>query len=149
MAQYIGFSTINAGKPRSAHMTPGKAGGVGSVVQPVIYGKKFRLVDDKLVIQDLINAFNISQGQVVGNPGYGTTLWSFAFDPNTSETQQAIVDEVRRIVHADPRILLNAVNVYTQEHGILVEMEIAVQPNQQAQLLNLFFNSTTRQAVVQ
>ena len=34
-----------------------------------------------------INALNISQGQLPGKPGYGTTLWSFIFDPNTADVQ--------------------------------------------------------------
>ena len=149
MAQYIGFSTINAGKLRSANLTPGPAGGTGSLVQPIIYGKKFRLEDDKLVIQDLLNTFNISQGQKVGNPGYGTTLWSFIFEPNTADVQQAIETEVRRVAMSDPRILLNTTTVYAHEHGILIEVEIAVMPNNQAQLLSIFFNSSTKTASLQ
>jgi len=36
MPSYIGFSTINANKPRSTNLPAGIAGGVGSMVQPVI-----------------------------------------------------------------------------------------------------------------
>ena len=62
MPSYIGFSTINANKPRSTNLPAGLAGGVGSMVQPVIPGKKYRLVDEALVIQDFIISLNIHQG---------------------------------------------------------------------------------------
>lgn len=149
MASYIGFSTINANKLRSTNLSPGPAGGTGSVVQPIIYGKKFRLVDDKLVIQDLVNAFNIQQGQKVGNPSYGTSVWSYIFAPNTIDVQQNIIAEVRRVAKADPRIIVNTVNAFTQDNGILIEVELAVLPNNQAQLLNIFFNSSSRVAAIQ
>lgn len=149
MATYIGFSTINASKPRSTNLQPGKDGGTGSTVQPIIYGKKFRLVDDKLVIQDLVNAFNIQQGQKVGNPAYGSNIWSYIFSPNTTDVQQSIIAEVRRVVNTDPRIILNTVNAYAQDNGILIEMEIAVTLNNTAQMLSLFFNSNSRQVIVQ
>ena len=90
MPSYIGFSTINANKPRSTNLPAGIAGGVGSMVQPVNPGKKYRLVDESLVIQDFINSLNIQQGQKVGNPGYGTTLWSFVFEPNTFDVQNKL-----------------------------------------------------------
>lgn len=145
MASYIGFSTINAGKPRSKNMQSGSAGGVGSIPQPIVYGKKFRLTDEKLVIQDLVNAFNIQQGQKVGNPAYGTSLWSHVFSPNTSDIQQTIIAEVRRVVAADPRLVMNTIKAYAMEQGILVELELAVTLTNTAQLLNLFFNTNTRQ----
>lgn len=149
MASYIGFSTINAGKPRSTKMQPGKTGGVGSLSQPLIYGKKFRLVDEQLVVQDLVNAFNIQQGQKVGNPGYGTSIWNYVFAPNTPEVQQNIVDEVRRVISTDPRIIVNVINAYAQENGILIEIELAVTLNNTAQMLSLFFDASSRQVSVQ
>ena len=94
MPSYIGFSTINANKPRSTNLPAGLAGGVGSMVQPVIPGKKYRLVDEALVIQDFINSLNIQQGQKVGNPSYGTTLWSFVFEPNTFDVQNQLETEI-------------------------------------------------------
>lgn len=149
MATYIGFTTLNAGKPQSINMRPGNAGGVGSISQPIIYGKKFRLTDEKLVVHDLINAFNIQQGQKVGNPAYGTTLWSYVFSPNTSDVQQSIVQEVRRVLATDPRVIVNTVNAYSQEHGILVEVEIAVTITNMPLVLNIFFDASSGKASLQ
>ena len=37
--------------------------------------KKFTLLDYELIKRDLLNAFNIRQGELVGRPDYGTALW--------------------------------------------------------------------------
>ena len=148
MPTYIGFSTINANKPRSTNMNSGVDGGVGSVVSPVIPGKKFRLVDTPLVVQDLVNALNIQKGEKVGNPEYGTTLWSFVFDPNTFDVTSQLETEIRRVANLDPRIVLNTVSVYPQENGILVEIEFAVSPFNQAQQFSLFFDQATNSTTI-
>jgi phage baseplate assembly protein W len=149
MPSYIGFSTINANKPRSTNLPAGIAGGVGSTVLPVIPGKKFRLVDRQLVIQDFLNALNIQQGQKVGNPSYGTTLWSFVFEPNTFDVQNKLETEIRRVANQDPRLIVNTVSAYPQENGILIEVELAIAPFNNAQMLSVFFNNSTNTAVIQ
>jgi phage baseplate assembly protein W len=149
MATYNGFSTINANKPRSTSLTPGTGGGYGSTTQPVIPGKKFKLTNEQLVIQDFLNALNIQQGQKVGQPGYGTTLWSFIFEPNTADTQFQLQDEIRRVASTDPRIILNSVKAFPKENGILIEVELAIAPFNKAQLLSVFFNNLTNVAAIQ
>ena len=146
MPTYIGFSTINANKPKSTNLPAGIAGGVGSVTQPVIPGKKFRLVDEQLVIQDFLNALNIQQGQKVGNPGYGTTLWSFVFEPNTFDVQNKLESEIRRVANQDPRMIVNTVSAYPQENGILIEVEVQTVTGSNAEVLSVFFNQQTRRA---
>jgi phage baseplate assembly protein W len=149
MPSYIGFSTINVNKPQSTQLSTGSSGGVGSVMQPIVYGKKYRTLDEQLVIQDFINALNIPQGQKVGNPAYGTTLWSFVFEPNTSDVQSQLVNELTRVANSDPRLILNSVKAYPQENGILIEVEIAIAPFNNAQFLNVFLNNQTNTAAAQ
>jgi len=149
MPTYIGFSTINANQPRSTNLNAGVDGGTGSIVQPIIFGKKFKLVDEQLVIQDFLNALNIPQGQKVGNPGYGTTLWSFVFEPNTPDVQVQLQNEIRRVAGLDPRMIVNSVNAYPQENGILLEVELAIAPFNNAQVLSVFFNNSTSRATIQ
>jgi len=149
MTSYIGFSTINAFKPRSINLQTGPAGGVGSTVTPYRVGNQFGLVDTSLVIQDFVNSLNIRQGEKVGQPGYGTTLWSFIFEPNTADVQFQLETEIRRVANTDPRLILNTVRAYPQENGILLEVEMAVSPFNQANLLSVFFNSSTNIAVLQ
>jgi phage baseplate assembly protein W len=149
MPTYIGFSTINANKPRSTNLSAGADGGTGGIVNPLVYGKKFQTVDEQLVIQDFINALNIQQGQKVGQPGYGTSLWSFIFEPNTLDVQFQLENEIRRIASLDPRMILNTVKAYPQDNGILLEVELAVTPFNDATTLNVFFDNATNRAIAQ
>jgi len=149
MPQYIGFSTINANKPKTTNAPPGIDGGVGSLVNPVIPGKKFKLNDENLVVQDFVNSLNIRQGEKVGQPGYGTTLWNFVFEPNTPDVQFSLENEITRIANQDPRLIVNTVRAYPQENGILLEVELAIQPFNEATLLSVFLDSTTNQAAIQ
>lgn len=149
MSQYIGFSTIDADKPKTTNLNSGIGGGPGTIVNPVTVGKKFKLTDQNLVVRDLINALNIRQGEKVGQPGYGTKLWNFVFEPNTQDVTFALENEVRRIVNLDPRLVLGFVKSYPQENGILVEMQVAVAPFNQSALLSVFFNSSTNTASIQ
>lgn len=149
MPQYIGFSTKNAGLPRTSNLPTGNDGGVGSILKGINPGKKFRLTDEAVVINDFINALNIQQGQKVGNPAYGTTLYSFVFDPNTIDIQFKLENEIRRVASLDPRITLNTVRVYPEENGILLEVELSVNPFNQAQLLSLFVDQQTNTTIVQ
>jgi phage baseplate assembly protein W len=143
MPQYYGYSSINANKPKTTNAISGVDGGPGGIRQPIYWGKKFTLVDEQLVIQDFINAFNIRQGTKVGKPGYGTTMWDFVFEPNTADLVQAIQTEVRRVASADPRIEIANISVYPKENGILIELEMAVTPFNQAQLISVFLNQQT------
>jgi phage baseplate assembly protein W len=149
MPQYIGFSTVGANLPRTTNAPVGNDGGAGTVQRSVTTGRKFRLVDQSLVIQDFVNALNIRQGQKVGNPGYGTTLWNFVFEPNTADVQFKLENELKRVASLDPRLLINTVKAYPQENGILIEVEVAVAPFNQVNLLNVFLSSVTGTVAVQ
>jgi len=149
MPTYIGFSTIGANEPKTTDASTGIDGGTGGVLKPTIPGKKYRLVDEALVVRDFVNALNIQQGQKVGNPGYGSTIWSFVFEPNDAQTQFRLEDEIRRIANGDPRLIINTVKSYPQENGILLEVELAIAPFNNAEVLNVFFNSLTNTATLQ
>lgn len=121
MATFIGFNTINQ-------------------------FKKFTLTDFELIKRDLLNAFNIRPGQLPGRPAYGTTLWSFVFEPQTQETQTSIQTEVQRVAGGDPRIFVSQVDVYPQENGILLEIQLTVVPTTDAKILSIFFDQQQRVA---
>jgi phage baseplate assembly protein W len=145
MATFIGFNTQKIDQVRKTSLISGADGGTGSITNSVKTTRKFRTVDSELVIQDLINALNIPQGQKPGRPEYGTTLWSFVFEPNTLDVQTQIESEIRRIAVQDPRLVLNSVVSYPQDNGILVEVEFAITPfNNVEQLAIMFDQNTTR-----
>ena len=121
MPTFIGFNTINQ-------------------------NKKFTAVDFNLIKIDLINAFNIRQGELVGRPGYGTVLWNYLFENQTQETQQLIYTEIQRVCAGDPRIFISGIQMFPQENGLLLQVGIAVVPSTNAQLLSIFFDQQQRTA---
>jgi phage baseplate assembly protein W len=108
--------------------------------------KKFTLTDFELIKRDLLNAFNIRPGQLPGRPAYGTTLWSFVFEPQTEETQTSIQTEVQRVAGGDPRIFISQVQAFPQENGILIQIELTVVPTSTAEQLSIFFDQQQRTA---
>jgi phage baseplate assembly protein W len=108
--------------------------------------KKFTLTDFELIKRDLLNAFNIRQGQLPGRPGYGTVLWDYVFEPQTTQTQNSINTEVQRVAGGDPRIFISDVQSYPEENGILIEIQLTVVPTQNAEILSIFFDQQQRTA---
>ena len=108
--------------------------------------KKFTLTDFALIKRDLLNAFNIRQGQLPGRPAYGTVLWDFLFENQLEDLQTNIVTEIQRVAGGDPRIYISDTQVYPQENGILLEIELAVVPSTEAERLSIFFNLEQRSA---
>jgi phage baseplate assembly protein W len=121
MTTFVGFNTINQ-------------------------NKKFTLVDFDLIKVDLLNAFNIRQGELVGRPGYGTVIWNYLFENQTQETQQLIYNEIQRVCGGDPRVYISGIQMFPQQNGLLVQVGIAVVPNTNAQLLSIFFDQQQRTA---
>jgi phage baseplate assembly protein W len=121
MATFIGFNTINQ-------------------------FKKFTLVDFELIKQDLLNAFNIRQGQLPGRPGYGTVIWDYVFENQTQETERGIIAEIQRVAGGDPRVFISSVELFPQENGMLIQLEITVVPSTNAERLAIFFNQEQRRA---
>ena len=149
MAKYIGFSTKNANKTRTYSTTTTRYNTVGDGIIPqggIVFGKKFRLTDASLIIQDFVNALNIRKGEKVGKPNYRTTLWDFVFEPNTIDVVNAIQNEVRRVASLDPRLYVNTVSVYTKENGILLAMQLSVDPFVTANDLAVFFDQGSNTA---
>lgn len=108
--------------------------------------KKFTLTDYELAKRDLLNAFNIRQGQLPGRPAYGTTLWEYLFENQIETVQQGIIQEVQRVAGGDPRIVVNSVDVYPQQNGMLLEVALNYVGAPDAEILSIFFNQQTRNA---
>ena len=121
MATFIGFNTIDQ-------------------------NKKFTLIDFELIKRDLLNAFNIRQGQIVGRPAYGTVLWDYVFENQTQETERGILNEIQRVCGGDPRIFLNDAQLFPQENGLLIQLQVTVVPTTSAERLSIFFDQQQRRA---
>lgn len=121
MTTFIGFNTINQ-------------------------VKKYTLTGFELIKQDLLNAFNIRQGELPGRPAYGTVMWTFLFENQLENLVQAIRAEIQRVAGQDPRIAINDIEVYPQNNGILVQINLQVVPSQNAERLAIFFDQLQRNA---
>ena len=121
MATFVGFNTINQ-------------------------NKTFTLLDYQLIKQDLLNAFNIRQGELVGRPAYGTTLWDYLFENQTGDTEAAIYRELQRVIGGDPRLYLENAYMYPQNNGILIELQLQTVATTDAQRLSIFFDQSQRSA---
>lgn len=141
MSTYNGFSTQQVDQQRKLVRT-GIDGGVGTVTQQPYLGKKFKLTDEQLVLRDFLNSFNIKQGDKVGQPEYGTTIWDLVFDPNVDATAAAIETEVRRLASQDARIVLNTVTPYFYDNGILIEVQMSFQPFNNAMSFGFYLNKS-------
>ena len=121
MTTFIGFNTINQ-------------------------NKKFTLTDFPLIQRDLLNAFNIRQGELPGRPGYGTVIWEFLFENQLEQLQQDIRAEIQRVCGGDPRIILSDIQVFPQENGMLIQIAITIINTTNAEILSIFFDQQQRNA---
>jgi len=108
--------------------------------------KKFTLTDFDLIQRDLLNAFSIRQGELPGRPGYGTTLYDFLFENQVEQISQQIRAEIQRVAGGDPRLTINDIQVFPQENGILIQLQITVINTTNAEILSIFFDEQTRNA---
>lgn len=102
--------------------------------------KKFRLVDQDLVKRDILNSLMIKQGEKPGRPSYGTSVWNIIFEPQTESVMRDIEQELKRTIEQDPRVRLDRANLYPEENGVLIELEVTILPTTEQQRLVVFFD---------
>lgn len=110
--------------------------------------KKFTLTDFDLIKRDIANAFNIQQGTLPGRPGFGSNIWAYLFENQTTVNNQLITEELQRIISGDPRVVLVDLNLYPQDNGLRVELDLQVVPSTTAERLAIFFDTTSTQATL-
>jgi len=108
--------------------------------------KSYTVTDFALIKRDLLNALNIRQGEMPGRPSVGTTMWSLIYEPQNASTSQQVITEIQRVVAQDPRIAISDINVYAQENGILVELEVQTVQGQNAEMMAIFFDQNQQRA---
>lgn len=122
---------------------------------PTFYGyntigavKKVTLVDNELIVRDLLNAFNIKQGQVPGRPDIGCPIWSYLFE--NVEMNQTVINDMKFIVQRtcsqDPRVQLRDVQVSPQDNGILFEVTVQITTDVEPTQLSIYFDGQAQQA---
>ena len=94
----------------------------------VANAKSFSVYDFELIKQDLINHFHIRQTEKLSDPTFGTIIWDILYEPFTIEVQEAIIEDVTRIINYDPRIKAEDIVIDTYEQGIQIDCTITVLP---------------------
>ena len=102
--------------------------------------KKFRAVDVDLVKQDLLNHFNISKGEKLMNPEFGSIVWNCLYEPITDEIRGLIIEDVTKIVSYDPRTAVRNIIVDQYDTGIQIEVEIDFITTDQQETLTVNFD---------
>lgn len=108
--------------------------------------KKFTLVDQDLIKQDLVNSFNIRQGQLPGKPDYGTRLWDYVFENITDDLLTLINREIQRTIAGDPRLQVLKSVAYPRDNGLLIELDLQYVTSTDSERLSIFFDQQTRTA---
>ena len=84
----------------------------------------FQQFDIGLIKQNLLNHFNIRQGEKLSNPAFGCIIWDALYEPLTNTLKDAITTNVTNIVNYDPRTRASSVQVSEYESGLQIECTI-------------------------
>lgn len=100
----------------------------------------YSLYDLNLIKQDLLNHFNIRQGERLENPTFGTIIWDILFEPLTEDIKQLIIKNVEDIINYDPRVTAQSIIVTTYESGIQIECILTYLPYNIQEAIQLKFD---------
>lgn len=109
----------------------------------LVNAKKYVLNDFDLAKQDLINYFNIRKGEKLMQPSFGTSIWNMLFNPLDDATQQAIQDDITKIVNYDPRLKVDSISVAQQTTGFLIQITLTYVTTNQTETLSLNFDANS------
>jgi phage baseplate assembly protein W len=116
-ATFLGFSTVGRRKP------------------------PFKLTDNELIKQDLLNNFNTTRGEMVMNCEYGTIIHQLIMDPLDERTKGLILDDVLKVILADPRVrMTSSIRLSEMENGVRVEVELLYNTSTTPEKLIVDFN---------
>jgi phage baseplate assembly protein W len=102
----------------------------------------FSLYDFQLIQQDLLNHFNVRQGERLMNPEFGTIIWDLLFEPLTEELKEIVIQNVNQIINYDPRISATQVIVTQYETGLQIECVLTYLPYNISQSMRIQFDQT-------
>jgi phage baseplate assembly protein W len=108
----------------------------------------FKLYDEKLVIQDLLNQLRVRKGERVMNPEFGTIIWHAVFEPLTSELKNSLVEDLQNIIDSDPRLRLDKINVVEYGMGLQFEIDLTYVEFNMSGSITLNFDQTGQLTLV-
>jgi phage baseplate assembly protein W len=110
--------------------------------------RRYTLTDFDLVKQDLFNHFNIRRGEKLMRPEVGTRIWGWLFEPFTEELRENVINEVRNVVSADPRLALDSIEVLEYDYGLGLKITVTYITENLVEELLVEFNKETNQVAI-
>ena len=129
--------TVLSAVPNTKLVTPKMYKGFSTISTDT---ENFSLYDIALIKQDLLNHFNIRQGERLMQPTFGTIIWDLLFEPLTENLKNLIIQNVNKIINYDPRISAQQVIVTTYESGIQIECILKYLPYNISEVMQLRFD---------
>ena len=119
MVTFIGYSTINS---RTGN----------SLIDDVNVGRRTgtnTLEDKELAKRDLLNHFYTRKGERLGEPEFGSILPELIFEQLDQITIRQAEEDVRTIIDLDPRWVLEDVRVDSDQHDLVVNVQLEYIPD--------------------
>lgn len=85
---------------------------------------QWKLFDEELVKQDLLNHFNTRRGQRIGRPDIGCDIWSYIMAQRTEQAIQGIEEEIARVCNFDTRVIFKGVKLVEMNRGIIAYVDL-------------------------
>lgn len=98
------------------------------------------LYDVELIKRDLQNEFGTRLGERVMLPQYGTIIWDLLFEPLTGDIQESILEDAKRIVKNDPRVLWKSARLFQFQNGLRIDIELDFVPFNTVSMLSVEFD---------
>lgn len=90
--------------------------------------KNQQFADIALIKRDLLNHLNTLPDERVMMPNYGCGIWNLLFEPFDEATKDSIMAEIGKVIEAEPRVVLQSMDVQEYNQGILVQITLLYQP---------------------
>jgi len=86
------------------------------------------LYDIDLINADLMTSFQTRVGERLMRPDWGCRLWQYLFEPLTPVMREAIIAEATRICNLDSRTIMVNTQVYEQDQGFRISIDLLYLP---------------------
>jgi phage baseplate assembly protein W len=103
--------------------------------------KKFRLTDQTLIKQDIVNHFHIRKGEKLMRPAFGTIIWNVLHEPFTDDLKNLIQSDIKAIANYDPRVSFDSIVVTEFDRGIQLQLTLRYLQTNQVDNMRLQFDN--------
>lgn len=107
-----------------------------------------KLFDLDLIKQDILNHFNTKKRSRVMNPNFGSDIWDILMEPLTPQIRDRLVNDVRTICTADPRVTPTQMDITEYSDGFILELTLVLNSTNESSTMKIKFNQAIGLATV-